>query len=125
MKTNKAIKILCCAIIIVFISCIGASFLQTSGGDVKVTNLKIPTNDGQWTSAELFLPKTASAAHKVPLVVTTHGYLNSKEMQDMASIELSRRGIAVIAFDMYYNGDSSSYNVNYVLTIIRVRHAHT
>lgn len=110
MKTKKAVQILCCALVIVLISCFGASFLQTSGGTVTVTELKIPTNDGQYISAELFLPKTASAKNKVPMVITTHGYLNSKEMQDMASIELSRRGIAVIAFDMYYNGNSSPFN---------------
>lgn len=110
METKKALRILCCAIIIVFISCIGASLLQTSGGKVKITDLKIPTNDGQWISAQLYLPKAASAEHKVPLVITTHGYLNSKEMQAVNAIELSRRGIATIAFDMYYNGESSPYN---------------
>ena len=110
MKTRNAVRVLCCALVIVLISCIGASLLQTSGETVTVTELKIPTNDGQYVSTELFLPKTASAKNKVPLVITTHGYLNSKEMQDMASIELSRRGIAVMAFDMYDNGESSPYN---------------
>lgn len=42
-----------------------------------------------------------------PGVVLTHGYLNSGEMQDANAIELSKRGFAVLALDMYDHGHSA------------------
>ena len=41
-----------------------------------------------------------------PTIITTHGYLNSAEMQDASAIEMSRRGYVVLALDMYDHGHS-------------------
>lgn len=108
MGTKTAVRLLIAALVLALISGIGASLLQTGFGKVEVRDFKIPTSNGQWVSGTLYRPKTADAEHKVPLVITCHGYLNNSKMQDINAIELSRRGIAVIAYDAYDHGDSSA-----------------
>jgi hypothetical protein len=95
-------------LVLVLISCIVASAFQTSFGTVQVTKFKIPGPNGEWISGQLFKPAFATADNKVPLVITSHGKLNNNLMQDSTAIELSRRGIAVISFDMLYHGESSA-----------------
>lgn len=107
-NVNKAVQWLCIALVLVFVSGMGASLVQTSFGAVSVTSFKVPTNDGRWLTGTIYKPDSASAKNRVPAVVTCHGYLNNSEMQDINAIELSRRGIAVVAFDAYYHGGSSS-----------------
>lgn len=81
MKAKKwASKILSICLILILISCIGASLLQTDFGKVEVTEFSIPTDNGKWISGTLFRPKVASAENKVPLVITSHGYLNNNEI---------------------------------------------
>lgn len=114
MKNKKRISVrtaswmLCAAIICMLAGNIGASVLQTSFGRVEIIEFKIPTDNGQWIGGSIFKPIQASSDHRVPLVITEHGYLNNSKMQDLNAIELSRRGIAVIAMDAYYHGTSSS-----------------
>lgn len=107
------IRLLCISLLLILISCISASMLQTDFGKVTIIPFKIPTDNGQWVAGNLFKPIAASSEKKVPIVITSHGYLNNKEMQDITAIELSRRGIAVIAMDAYYHGDSSSSKYSY------------
>ena len=66
----------------------------------------------------MFRPVSATAENKVPIVITSHGYLNNNEMQDISGIELSRRGIAVIAMDAYFHGNSSSTQYSYEDSLI-------
>ena len=87
--------------------------LQTDFGNVQIIKFKIPTDNGKWLSGNLFRPVSATAENKVPIVITSHGYLNNNQMQDISAIELSRRGIAVIAMDAYFHGDSSSSSASY------------
>ena len=105
---RSAVFWLCIALVLCLISCIGASLLQTDFGNVQIIKFKIPTDNGKWLSGNLFRPVSATAENKVPIVITSHGYLNNNQMQDISAIELSRRGIAVIAMDAYFHGDSSS-----------------
>lgn len=94
--------------IAILVSCIGASLLQTSFGSVRIIDLNLAADHQQTIHALMFIPKSASADNKAPLVITCHGGMNSCEMQDAASIELSRRGAVVIAMDAYCHGDSSN-----------------
>ncbi|MCK7495456.1 MAG: alpha/beta fold hydrolase [Comamonadaceae bacterium] len=66
----------------------------------------IETEYGTLTGS-LFRPASASSATPAPAVVTSHGYLNNREMQDCNWIELARRGYVVFAMDAYGHGDSS------------------
>ena len=81
---------------------------QTSGGRVRVQDIKIPTQNGQWVVADLFKPDAATDRTPAPLVVVVPGFQRSKEALAAISIELSRRGGGVIAIDPYAQGSSSS-----------------
>ena len=105
-KRNK--KLMCIALALILIGSIAACLLQTDFGSVKVKDIYILTEDKQELHALAFIPKEASAENKVPVVVTSHGWLNSAELQDATCIELSRRGVMVIAMDAYNHGLSSS-----------------
>ena len=111
-KQKLTVILLCISILLMLLSSIGASLIQTDFGKVEVTEFKIPTNNGRWISGTLFKPKYASAESPVPLVVSCHGYLNNSKMQDINAIELSRRGVAVITYDAYFHGKSSSSNAD-------------
>ena len=111
-KKKLTVILLCISILLMLLSSIGASLIQTDFGKVEVTEFKIPTNNGRWISGTLFKPKYASAESPVPLVVSCHGYLNNSKMQDINAIELSRRGVAVITYDAYFHGKSSSSNAD-------------
>lgn len=119
MSTTTAVRLLAIAIVLVLVSCIGASALQTDFGKVRVTTFTIPTGSGKWITGDLFLPKTASAENQVPLVITCPGYLNNREMQDSTAIELSRRGVAVMAIDPYFHGESSSSSLSVIDSTIQ------
>ena len=107
-KCSKAVKWLSIGLILILIGSLGAMFLQTDGGDVMIKDIYLVTENQQYLHALAFIPKDASEENKVPAVITSHGWLNSAEVQDAASIELSRRGFAVFAMDAYGHGLSSS-----------------
>ncbi len=117
-KKRSAVFWLCIALVLCLISCIGASLLQTDFGNVQILKFKIPTDNGKWVAGTMFRPVSATAENKVPIVITSHGYLNNNEMQDISGIELSRRGIAVIAMDAYFHGNSSSTQYSYEDSLI-------
>ncbi len=87
---------------------VGAHLVQTDGGKIDVVGFRLPTENGQWVTADLFRPKTATEDNKSPMVVICPGFERSKETMTSYSIELARRGMAVIAIDPYSQGASSS-----------------
>ncbi|MGB4658216.1 MAG: alpha/beta hydrolase [Mobilitalea sp.] len=103
MKKTRRILIISLALII--LGSFFASMFNTSMFSVKVKEIEFKTERGT-LSGLLYMPKGASAEDPRPVIVTTHGYLNTKEMQDAPAIELSRRGYIVLALDMYDHGDS-------------------
>lgn len=108
MKPKKwAVRTLCIALALCLISSVGAWLIQTSGGTVTVRDFSIPTSNGRYLSITLYKPDSATAETPAPLVIASPGTYNTKEMQDVAGVELSRRGMVVITFDPYFHGHSS------------------
>ena len=106
-KTKKRCKIwLCIAIALMLLSGIVVSVVQTDGGNVEITELTFETDAGYTMSAYLLVPDTATEENPAPAVVTSHGYLNNKEMTDANYVELARRGFVVLAIDQPNHGDS-------------------
>jgi hypothetical protein len=105
---NRPARLLCVALALIFAGGFGAYLIQTDCGRISVTGLKFPTENGQWVAADLFKPQCANATNPVPMVVVCPGFERSKETMSGYSIELARRGIAVIAIDPYAQGASSS-----------------
>jgi hypothetical protein len=86
---------------------LGAYFVHTSGGNVKITDMTYVTEDGARMSALLYVPDSVSVENPAPAIVSCHGYNNTREVQDINAVELSRRGYVVIAIDEYDHGGSS------------------
>jgi len=93
------------ALTVVILASILANLVNTSFYSVDVKRIYFTTDKGV-LSGLLYLPKGADADDPRPTIVTTHGYLNSGEMQDAPAIELSKRGYVVLALDMYEHGHS-------------------
>lgn len=108
-----AAKILCIALIICLVSSVGASLIQTNFGKVDVNTFRIPTNNGRYLSINVFKPDSATTENPAPCIIASPGTYNSKEMQDVAAVEFSRRGFVVITFDPYFHGHSSSTEDSY------------
>ena len=114
-QKKKTAKIwLFVSVVLLLISMVGASLVQTSGGGVDMRRIVFETNltypferiSGHITGW-LFVPDTATFDNPAPAVVVTHGMFNNRAMQDLNFVELSRRGFVVFAMDMLSHGDSS------------------
>ena len=107
-QTNQPSALLWIALALILTGNLGAYLIQTAGRSIQVVGLKLPTENGQWVTADLFRPKSATAETPVPVVVVCPGFERSKETMTSYSIELARRGVAVITIDPYNQGASSS-----------------
>lgn len=109
MKGNKGSgKYLIIALVLILISMVGASLVQTSGGKVEVKDLRWETPSGKQMSALLYIPENVTEENPAPGIVTSHGWYNNREMQDLNFVELSRRGYVVMSIDMYGHGNSEA-----------------
>ncbi len=105
-KTKKStLKWLCLALVLIIFGSLMAGLFHTSFNTVDVSSIEFEGEHGKM-SALLYMPKGAGADDPRPVIITTHGYLNTKEMQDAPAIEMSRRGYIVLAVDMYDHGGS-------------------
>lgn len=138
-ETNKkSIFCLLIGLVVILVSSLCGSLIQSNGGSVKVTDLRDATNTGETSqkitysqgddtiegeikvtvkgevkSGLLFVPNSASETNKLPGVVLTHGYLNNRELQLPFAIELARRGFVVLAIDREGHGNyENSGNTN-------------
>ena len=106
-QKRKSAKLwMCIALIALVISMVGASLVQTSGGNVDMRHIVFETSHGHM-SGWLLVPEGVSAENPAPAIVTSHGMFNNRAMQDLNFVELARRGFVVFAMDMFSHGDSS------------------
>ncbi len=102
------------ALVLVLISGMGASAIQTSGGKVQMKDMQWIGASGQPLSGYLLIPPNATPETPAPAVVSVHGWYNNKEMQDPFWVELSRRGFVVLALDMNAHGNSAPSDWDHV-----------
>ena len=81
--------------------------VHTSGGKVKIHDIKFVTVDGAEMRALLYVPKSAVVSNPAPVVISCHGYNNTSEVQDLNCVELSKRGFIVMSIDAYGHGHSN------------------
>lgn len=105
-KTRKRNIVLVVSLVLMLLSCIFTSMIQTNFGSVSVKEINWVTDNGYTMNAWLFIPDGATAETPAPAVVTSHGMFNNKSMQDLNFVELARRGFVVLAQDMPSHGDS-------------------
>lgn len=102
-KKKVTVIMLAAAILMMVAGSFFAGMFNTSFFTVDVEEIEFETERGTLNGL-LYMPKGAGENDPRPVIVTTHGYLNSKEMQDAPAIEMSRRGYIVLALDMYDHG---------------------
>lgn len=96
------------SLVLVMLSAVGASIVQTNAGKVTIKDMRWETSSGLTMSALLFKPDNVSAENKAPAIVLSHGWWNNREMQDANYVELARRGYVVVSIDMYGHGNSDN-----------------
>lgn len=116
MKKKRNCIVIVVALSMCLVSMIGASLIQTNFGNVEITDVTIRTEVGTFTGY-LFKPAAATNDNPAPGIVTSHGYLNNREMQDLNYVELARRGYVVFAMNAYSHGDSSVPDMKFAETI--------
>jgi pimeloyl-ACP methyl ester carboxylesterase len=113
-KKSKVLLVISLSLILVSMQVSGA--VQSSFGKVDVREISLVTEVGTLTGY-LLVPDTATIDNPAPAIVTSHGYLNNREMQDINYVELSRRGYVVFAMNAYKHGDSSVPDARFADTI--------
>ena len=78
MIANKNHRVLLFCISAIFIFSALASYVQSSSGDVRIKGITIPTQNGQWLTADLYKPITATSENPAPMVVVIPGFQRSK-----------------------------------------------
>lgn len=111
MKRNAKFY-LSLALILCFLSSLGAALFQTDVGTIKYYDMTFVTDSGHELDALLLVPKNATAQAPAPGIVVSHGWYNNREMQDLNYVEYARRGFVVMAISMYGHGDSEALPSN-------------
>ncbi|MGA9288028.1 MAG: alpha/beta fold hydrolase, partial [Anaerobacillus sp.] len=106
MRNKKPVIWLVIALLLILVGSYAASLFNNSSGEVDVSRIYFDTPRGE-LSGLLYKPDGADQTPR-PTLVTTHGYLNSAEMQDAQAIEMSKRGYVVLALDQYDHGHSTN-----------------
>ena len=101
-------RLLILSLLMIFGGGLACHVIQTDGGHVEVTDFRLDTVNGQWVTADLFRPATATRQQPAPAVLICPGFERSKETMASFSMELARRGFVVITIDPYNQGASSS-----------------
>lgn len=94
------------ALVVTFVSMMGAHLVMTNFFSVKVTTTTTKTTSGDTVSLRIYKPDSATAQEKAPAIVFAHGLSTTKECYTQYAIELSRRGYVVVTPDMLNHGGS-------------------
>lgn len=105
---SKAKIALIIALCVCLFSMVTQNLLATSGGRVEIHRISMQTESGLTLAGDLYVPNTATAENPAPAVVLTHGSWKSREVMATYTMELSRRGYVVFAFDQYGHGESGN-----------------
>jgi pimeloyl-ACP methyl ester carboxylesterase len=95
------------AVLLIFGGGLLGHYIQTSGGDVRVLDIRFAGSGGHLMSALLYIPRTATRQSPAPGILAVHGYFNSRETQGDFAIEFARRGYVVLALDQTGHGYSA------------------
>ncbi|MEQ9398705.1 MAG: alpha/beta fold hydrolase [Longimicrobiales bacterium] len=106
MRATGPWPVLAAALLLIVGGDVLAWWIQTSGGDVDIRDVRWTGTDGTTMSGLLYVPDGATEEAPAPAVLAVHGYINSRETQDGFAIELSRRGYVVLAMDQTGHGYS-------------------
>ena len=69
------------ALFLLIVGSLLAGLIQTSGGAIKVHDVRFADSGGNLMSGLLYVPSGDNANSKAPGVLAIHGYINSRETQ--------------------------------------------
>lgn len=107
-NTRKSGVITLVLLVVIVISSILASLIQSDFNNVDITTEALDTRDNQTLVYDLYVPKGVTETSKAPAIVVIAGFQRSRETQGHVALELARRGFVVLNIDPYSQGDSSS-----------------
>ena len=106
IKRTHCAVLLAILLVAAFLCMFLADGIQRDRGQVEITEGVIETELGDLTY-KLYRPTGATAQNPAPGVLLLHGYQNDHETSAAYAIELSRRGVVVLALDEYGHGNST------------------
>ncbi len=104
--SGKASWLLVVSLGMIFLGGLLAYWTQTDGGKIEVRDTRFMGGDGIMMSGLLYIPKGVTSKNPAPAILAIHGYINSRETQDVFAIEFARRGYVVLAMDQTGHGFS-------------------
>jgi len=105
-KPKRPEKLLIILIILIFLSSLGASLLQSNFGSIDIEYVSLVDEYGNTITGKLYKPSTATYENPAPGVLAAHGMNNDKDTEAPVALELAKRGIVVISVDQHNHGDS-------------------
>jgi len=107
-SSGKVSWFLIVSILMVFVGGLLAYWVQTDGGKIAVRDTRFMGTDGIMMSGLLYIPQGVTSKKPAPGILAIHGYINSRETQDVFAIEFARRGYVVLALDQTGHGFSDA-----------------
>jgi len=95
-------------LVLVLLLSLGASLIQSDFGNTDVNVIKIVDDQGNTIVGKLYQPSTATSSNPAAAALLLHGLNNDKDTESPLAIELSRRGLVVLAIDEFNHGDSDN-----------------
>ena len=77
------------SLIVMLLSGIVASTVQTAGGTIAIKDMRWETPSGQMISALMYKPDSVTPENKAPVIIVSHGWWNNREMQAGNYVELA------------------------------------
>ena len=105
-SSGKVNWLLLIALLFIFGGGFLAYWTQTDGNRIAIRDLRFMGTDRVMMSGLLYVPPGVTAKNPAPGIVAVHGYMNSRETQDVFAIEFARRGYVVLAIDQTGHGFS-------------------
>ncbi len=105
-STWVAIIVLAACVLSCVLLAVLANRVQTSFGEVEVSNTSFVNEHGREVRGKLFIPEERTQGERLPGVVFIHGYQSLRETGDGICIELSRRGFVALTIDAIGRGNS-------------------
>ena len=103
IRRNVIALVIC--VLLCFLSMFISDRIQKNFGSTKIETGTISTEKGD-VAYKLYIPYSASETNRAPGLLLLHGYQNDHETSAAYAIELSRRGVVVLAIDEYGHGDT-------------------
>ncbi|MFB9081932.1 alpha/beta hydrolase family protein [Deinococcus wulumuqiensis] len=108
MRTSRSLQLFVLGLVLVLVGGLLAAWTQSSGGQVRIRDVRFTGANGQQLSALLYVPGGVSAEKPAPGILAVHGYINSREVQSDFALEFARRGYVVLSLDQAGHGFSDA-----------------